>query len=240
MNKIFIQGKDLRYNSEKSQLESEYNNKKIVIPKEETLFQVKYNCEKIEDSAELAFFKKAGITVKVLEEKESEIICSHSRVQEEMIKWLKPKQTYNATVIGFDGNWMKLSIAGIITEVSYREISSARMYGLDKFFEIGQNVVVKVIRIEKNSVFVSIKRAYPSLNSPLVRDEYDIGKIVRARLTEPANEDGWFAEFTPAVCGIVDVYKPDIMAMLKPNMYVNVVVKKITPRGIRADLLEED
>ena len=96
---------------------------------------------------------------------------------------------------------------GITSYINKRDCSVTRYYDINKWFEIGDNTLIRII--EKNPVTFRIscsrKDAYPTVSESKT---VNVGDFLAAKVGKsPFLEGGYYCEITPAITGIVDTQK---------------------------------
>lgn len=119
---------------------------------------------------------------------------------------------------------------GVDSLVHVTELSQARYFDLKKYFTVGDKIKVKLLEYDHSTkqFKASSKAAYNKL-------ALEACSIIRAKVCEKLNDEGYFVEVNPATIGILDV--PSDLKLL-PRQEVTIFVKKITESGFRSDLIK--
>lgn len=119
---------------------------------------------------------------------------------------------------------------GVDSLVHITELSQARYFDLNKYFTVGDKIKVKLL--EYNN---STNQFKPSRKAAYTKLALEPSSIVRVKVCERLNNEGYFVELNPMTIGILDV--PSTLELL-PRQEAIIFIKKITENGFQADLVQ--
>lgn len=190
------------------------------------------------------------VVVTELDQEKNKIILSHKDVQlaeekmvmQEIIKELKEGDILEGPVQRIASFGLFVDIGGIDGLVHISELAWERVEKPEELFKVGQNVKVKVIKIDEqnNKVSLSIKE---TLDNPWDEEikNFSVGNIYKGKVTRLTNF-GAFVEISPTIDGLVHVsqiskeHVSNPADVLKNGQEVSVKILEINPTQRRVGL----
>lgn len=124
-------------------------------------------------------------------------------VLEEKINTLKVNDEYDGNISGIVDFGVFVDIGGLEGLVHISEISWDKVENLKKIFKIGDKVKVKVLNLEGNRVYFSIKRLTQDPWLEQVKN-YSVGQVVKGKISK-ITPFGIFVELSDQVKGLIHI-----------------------------------
>lgn len=180
---------------------------------------------------------KEGFTGEVWSLDEKEVNLSMVRLQTDQYKKIYIGNIYEGVIEVIAEDCIFVNVQGVSVRVFYCECSRARVTELQKIYQEGERLKVKITSKEFYFPYYvggSIKRAYPTLMDE--REKYKIGDEVEVRVCDRLNYDGFWVEVTPGIAGILNVTEEQANQIETGQRLLAQVTQKDLRRGIKCVL----